>query len=74
MLGLRNNPIAALPEWIGGLPELIHLDLRGNRLLHLPPSLADLPKLQKLDLRWNKLVSDGGVPARLEERGCVVLQ
>ena len=37
--------VTALPESVGGLASLTHLDLRANRLTALPSSLAELPLL-----------------------------
>jgi Leucine-rich repeat (LRR) protein len=68
--------VAAVPETIGRLGNLLYLDLRANALTTLPGSIGDLPNLQKLDLRWTPLAE---MPppdsfARLERRGCVVLR
>ena len=62
----------ALPDSIGMLRELRHLDLRGNPLAYLPEAIAGLPRLEKLDLRWvEKLIAPPWFPD-LEARGCLV--
>jgi hypothetical protein len=68
---MRNNLLTSLPESIGGLKELRHIDLRGNPLTHLPSSIAVLPQLDKLDLRWVSMPVPEWLP-NLEARGCLV--
>jgi hypothetical protein len=64
--------LTTLPDAIGALRELRHLDLRGNPLTHIPASLLMLPRLEKLDLRWVACESFRDVIAQVEVRGCVV--
>ena len=71
---MRNNQLAEIPEEIGSLGGLTHLDLRANRLTSLPESIGDLPNLEKLDLRWNRLSAIPPWMDRLEQRGCFVLR
>ncbi|MDJ0516045.1 MAG: COR domain-containing protein, partial [Trichodesmium sp. MO_231.B1] len=44
-----------LPESIGNLTKLEHLDLTGNQLKNLPESIGNLTKLEHLDLTGNQL-------------------
>jgi len=62
----------ALPESLGKLAHLTHLDLRGNKLVAVPASLQDLPSLEKVDLRWNKIPTFPEWLQRLEQQGCTV--
>ena len=54
ILGLNNNQIHILPEWIGRLSELKSLSLNGNYLDSLPQSLEYLKKLTWLNLDQNQ--------------------
>ncbi|MFJ2022070.1 leucine-rich repeat domain-containing protein [Streptomyces nodosus] len=62
-----------MPDSVGALTELTHLDLRNTRLTQLPDVVATLPSLEKLDLRWNVLDTVPPWLDDLELRGCVVL-
>jgi Leucine-rich repeat (LRR) protein len=64
----------ALPESLGNLTRLTHLDLRGNKFVSLPAHIGDLAHLEKLDVRWNKLASLPAWLQRLEQRGCTVFK
>jgi Leucine-rich repeat (LRR) protein len=66
--------LTALPESLGNLRSLTHLDVRANRLISLPASIGDLAHLEKLDVRWNKLSSLPEWLQRLEQRGCTVFR
>jgi hypothetical protein len=61
-----------LPQTIGQLSELRHLDLRGNPIESLPAAAAELPRLEKLDLRWVDSFRLPEWSRTLEERGCVI--
>jgi internalin A len=54
-LGLSDNGLTELPESLGQLTRLQHLDLSGNRLMQLPESLGQLTQLQRLELSRNQL-------------------
>src|SRR5712692_962169 len=71
-VSLRYCALTSLPESLGRLTRLTHLDARANRLISLPASIGDLTHLEKLDLRWNKLSSLPEWLQRLEQRGCTV--
>ncbi len=71
-VSLRYCALTSLPESLGNLTRLTHLDARANRLISLPASIGDLTHLEKLDLRWNKLSSLPEWLQRLEQRGCTV--
>jgi len=62
----------SLPESLGRLPRLRHLDVRNNRLATIPESLIESPALEKLDLRWNKLTFPPAWLESLRGRGGVV--
>jgi Leucine-rich repeat (LRR) protein len=63
--------LRVLPESVGWLPRLRHLDVRNNRLVGLPESLGEARSLEKLDVRWNGL-SVAGWSVGFEGRGGVV--
>jgi Leucine-rich repeat (LRR) protein len=67
------TPWEELPEEIGMLAELTHLDLRATHLARLPEGMDGLRRLEKLDLRWTNLHSLPPWLAALRERGCRVL-
>ena len=52
---MYDNELAAIPDWIGSLQRLKHLDLDGNRLTAIPPSVGRLEQLRTLDLRGNMI-------------------
>lgn len=55
---LKNNrSLKELPDSIGELPQLSHLDLAWSSLTKLPTSIGDLSKLKKLTIEWNHLTS-----------------
>nr|KAJ3414250.1 hypothetical protein HK105_001850 [Polyrhizophydium stewartii] len=54
-LWLDQNKITSLPDSIGNLKELTHLDLTSNQLSSLPASLGGLSNLQGLFVGRNKL-------------------
>lgn len=55
-LSLLQQGITRLPESIGGLTKLEHLDLPGNCLTELPDSICNLTELKSLNLNSNRLV------------------
>ncbi|KAI5070773.1 hypothetical protein GOP47_0015116 [Adiantum capillus-veneris] len=56
-----NNLTGPIPEEIGQLKALVHLDLSHNMINgEIPPSVADMQSLEVLDLSYNKLV--GAIP------------
>lgn len=58
--------LEVVPESLGDLSALVHLDLSGNRIERLPPSLGDLRGLQQLRLNRNRI---GELPSSLGELG-----
>jgi len=54
-LYLSGNALWSLPDEMGSLPALDHLDVANNKLTELPQSLAGLDKLQQLYVSKNKL-------------------
>ncbi|KAK6127570.1 hypothetical protein DH2020_038688 [Rehmannia glutinosa] len=65
-VGFTRNKIQELPESIGGLLNLLHLNLRGNQLTSLPATISRLVRLQELDL------SSNGLPVLPETIGSLV--
>ena len=55
MLDLSKNIITKLPDDMGRLVKLQHLDLLGNQLVHIPVSFCRLKNLKWLDLKDNPL-------------------
>lgn len=49
--------LETLPDWLGELESLYHLDLSANRLKTVSDSIGDLKRLSYLDLSANFLVS-----------------
>ena len=41
-LDISNNRLTTLPDWLGDLSELSHLDVRGNPLVSIPSNLVSL--------------------------------
>jgi hypothetical protein len=64
--------LGSLPESLGMLKELRHIDLRGNPLTGLPAAMAKLPRLEKLDFRWVATLEPPAWIADLEAQGCAV--
>eukprot|EP00913_Durusdinium_trenchii_P009222 g8669.t1 len=54
-LDLSNNVLNSLPEYVGSLKNLRHLELQNNHLSSVPFSFGNLSSLEKLDLSNNKL-------------------
>lgn len=59
-----------MPESLGNLPALTHLDLNNNQLTPLPASLSNLAALEGLVLRGNQSIR---LPEWLGEREQLVV-
>ena len=62
-LNSSNNQLTVLPDWIGGLNNLMKLNCSNNQLMVLPDSILKLDLLVDLGLEGNELdwiiISDG---------------
>ena len=56
-LTIYATDLTSLPESIGQLEQLSHLDLQSNQLTSLPESIGQLQQLSYLDLQSNQLTS-----------------
>lgn len=56
-LYVADNALAALPDGLGDLADLVHLDVSGNRLAALPDAIGGLANLNVLDARNNRLAT-----------------
>lgn len=57
-LSVDDNGVAAVPEGVSGLEQLLHLSLANNRVESLHPrALTSLPSLLHLDLHSNRLLA-----------------
>ena len=54
-LDLSHNDLAALPDALWRLEQLVHLDLSWNCLESLPPEVGRLAKLEELSIGVNRL-------------------
>ncbi|MBN1980872.1 MAG: leucine-rich repeat domain-containing protein [Chitinivibrionales bacterium] len=63
---LANNNLDTLPEEVGWIGALSHLDVSGNRLQHLPHSLQSSGRLQKLNISNNQFRSVSFIGGRME--------
>ncbi|KJH49146.1 leucine Rich repeat-containing domain protein [Dictyocaulus viviparus] len=58
-LSIIRNALVSLPEEIGTLSQLIHIDLSDNNLECLPKSFVNLTKLEVFVATGNKLTNEG---------------
>lgn len=56
-LDLAGQKLKRIPNLIGSLPKLEHLNLWNNNLISLPGSIESLSKLKSLYLDWNKFTT-----------------
>lgn len=47
--------LKTIPNWIGDLQSLTHLEVNYNHIFDIPPSIANLEKLETLELQGNPL-------------------
>merc|ERR1719323_2827754 len=53
---LNGNDLVALPESIGDLTNLSHLNLNGNNLIEVPQTVSKLIKLDVFSFSGNELI------------------